>query len=64
MKMRRRRVPLNRVGRRRETKHLKRRTSEQGPEKRSGRNMLWLSVAALVVAVVVLIARVFRLFHP
>ena len=62
--MRRRKAPLNRSGRRREAKDQKRRMSEPVPEKTSTRTIQWFVIALLCIAVVVLLARVFRLIHP
>jgi hypothetical protein len=38
--------------------------NEAAPEKTSTRNIQWFAIALLCLAVVVLIARVFRLMHP
>ena len=62
--MRRRKAPLNRAGRRRETTYQKRRMSEPAPEKTATRTIQWFAIALLCLAVVVLLARVFRLIHP
>ena len=62
--MRRRKAPLNRAGRRRAAKYQKRRMSEPAPEKPSTRTIQWFAIALLCIAVVVLLARVFRLIHP
>jgi hypothetical protein len=62
--MRRRKAPLNRAGRRREARYQQRRMSEPAPEKTSTRTIQWFAMALLCLAVVVLLARIFRLIHP